>query len=472
MLKGVTGWHYRPFLPEDRSDEKNKPYICRLAPFETGTEAEILDNGAAAEHVLYIRVKGSADPWRAVEVDGKTVVIDGLRPDTDYELYAARADDPDARSRLRFVRTGFYPDRIVNYVHPQDDIYAFSGRYLCSPTLVRVPSGTLVAAMDLFEGDGPQNLEILFRSGDNGKTWCYLCDLFPAYWGALFMHRGVLYLLGTNTENGHVLIGASYDEGLSWTKPSLLFAGGNTNRSCGFQRQPMPVTVHSGKILTSIDYGSWKSPKKYGVATMFAPENADLLDPASWTVSDITYFDPGWQGAPRGGSVSMLEGSVYAAGDGRLVNLLRMQMRDAEPSYGKACLLELDPERLDAAPRFLQIIDMPTGANSRTHVLRDSVGGKYWGVGNLVTDPATPNMRTVLALTVSDDGYDWRVAKILLDYSDLNPNKVGFQYASFIFDGDDLLYLSRTAFNRAHNFHDANCQTFGVVKGFRVLCGR
>jgi len=458
MTRGIAGWQYRPFLPEDRAGERGKPYICRLAPLETGVEAEVLGEARA----LHIRVRDSREPWRILEMAGVTAVINGLQPDTEYELFAAPG------GRLRYVRTGFYPDRIVNYLHPEDGQYAFSGRYLCSPTLARVPSGALIAGMDVFQGGGPQNLTLLFRSEDEGKTWRYMCDLFPAYWGALFTHRGALYLLGTSTENGHVLIGASYDEGFTWTRPMLLFPGGDA-RSRGFQRQPLPIIVHEGRIITSIDYGAWCSPRKYGTATLFAPEDADLLDPASWTISDITYYDRDWPGSPAGGDITLLEGSVYAAANGRLVNLLRMQMHQCVPSYGKACLLALDPDNLGAAPKFLKIIDMPTGANSRTHILRDPVGGRYWGIGNLVTDPATPRMRSVLALTVSDDGYDWRVAKLLLDFRDRDPEKIGFQYTSFIFDGEDILYLSRTAFNHANNFHDANCQTFGRVRNFRGL---
>jgi len=465
MLKGATGWHYRPFLPEDRAHERDRPTICRLAPFETGFEVEVLGEGP---HTLHIRPKSTQEPWKIIDMAGPTAVINGLEPDTDYELFAARENDAGQRSRLRYVRTGFYPDRVVNYLHPRDDAYAFSGRYLCSPTLVRTPSGALVAGMDVFEGGGPQNLTLLFRSEDDGATWRYLCELFPAYWGALFTHRGALYLLGTSTENGHVLIGASYDEGSTWTKPTLLFAGG-CPKSCGWQRQPLPIITHNGKIVTSIDYGSWGSPTKYGAATLFAPEDADLLDPTSWTISDITYYNKDWPGSPEGDGITLLEGSVYEAGDGRLINLLRMQINNASPSYGKACLLELDPSHLERAPKFLKIIDMPTGANSRTHVLRDPAGGKYWGIGNLVTDPEIPCMRSVMALTVSDDGCNWRVAKILLDYSYLSSKDVGFQYASFIFDGEDILYVTRTAFNGAHNFHDANCQTFGRVKNFRDL---
>ena len=169
------------------------------------------------------------------------------------------------------------------------------------------------------------------------------------------------------------------------------------------------------------------------------------------------------------GVMTFLEGSIYEATDGKLINLLRMQITGSVPNHGKACLLEIDPDDLEKAPAFHSIIDMPTGANSRTHILKDPVGGKYWGIGNLHTDPDTPWRRNVMALVVSDDGYDWRVAKLLLDYRDTDPKLVGFQYTSFIFDGDDLLYLCRTSFNGANNFHDANCQTFGVVKNFREL---
>jgi hypothetical protein len=261
----------------------------------------------------------------------------------------------------------------------------------------------------------------------------------------------------------------------------MLFAGGGVPQACGWQRQPMPIISHNGKLVTSIDYGNWRSPDSYGIATLSIGETADLLQPENWTISGVTHYDMAWPGspvkkeewpnAPEGlkSIITLLEGSVYPAADGRLVNLLRMEMRFCQPGHGQACLLELDPDDLEAAPKFFKIIGMPTGGNSRTHVLRDPVGGKYWAIGNLVTDPETPRMRNVLALTVSDNGYRWRVAKILLDRSDLDPGEVGFQYTSFIFDGGDILHMTRTAINGANSFHDSNCITFGTVKNFRQL---
>jgi len=471
-LKGITGWQYRPFVPMERPAERGQPAICRLAPDETSVEVEIVDDSAeSTTYTLHVRPRGGddAEPWTIMDLDGLNTRVDGLRREQDYELFVTRQGDPQARSRTRLVRTGAYPDHVVNYAHPEDDVYGFSGRYLCDPALVRLPSGALLAGMSVFEGHGPQNLSLLFRSDDDGDSWRYVCDLFPAYWGTLFLNRGVLYFLGTHTENGHVLIGASHDEGRTWTAPTILFVGGGGPDTCGYQRQPMPILEHQGRLITSVDYGSWKSPTCYGIGTLSVDADADLLDPANWTVSEITYFDPDWPGAPVGGNVSVLEGSVYVASDGRLVNLTRMQIRGAEPAHSLACLFELDPDDLESAPRFLKIIDMPTGANSRTHVLRDEVSGRYWAIGNLVTNDATPHMRTVVGLCVSDDGYGWRVAKIVLDYRDEDPARVGLQYTSFIVDGDDILHLTRTSINGAHNFHDANCQTFGVVTNFRSL---
>ena len=69
----------------------------------------------------------------------------------------------------------------------------------------------------------------------------------------------------------------------------------------------------------------------------------------------------------------------------------------------------------------------------------------------------------------SDDMKNWSVACDLLDFSHTDPNEVGFQYVDFEFEGEDIIYLCRTAINCAHNFHDANYSTFHRIKNFREL---
>jgi len=44
-----------------------------------------------------------------------------------------------------------------------------------------------------------------------------------------------------------------------------------------------------------------------------------------------------------------------------------------------------------------------------------------------------------------------------------------WQYVDWVFDGDDLVAASRTAYGDSHNFHDANYLTFHRVRHFRTL---
>lgn len=44
-----------------------------------------------------------------------------------------------------------------------------------------------------------------------------------------------------------------------------------------------------------------------------------------------------------------------------------------------------------------------------------------------------------------------------------------FSMWNFLIDGDDILYLSRTALNQPHNFHDSNYTTFHRIENFRIF---
>jgi hypothetical protein len=83
------------------------------------------------------------------------------------------------------------------------------------------------------------------------------------------------------------------------------------------------------------------------------------------------------------------------------------------------------------------------------------------------------SQRNILTLVWSDDLEHWEIAADLLDYEHNGwpepRQKVGFQYVDWIFEGEDILYLSRTALNGAYNFHNANQLTFHRIRGFRSL---
>lgn len=465
-MRGNTGWQYRPYRPADRSAEAARPFICRLAPEAAAVELEWLDANDTDAHVVSWRGKGSGTDWNSMVTAESAVRLEGLGADQDYEVRVVRQRDPEAASAVRLFRTGATPGRVVNYLHPEDELYAFSGRSLCSPCLLMLPSGALLATMDLFAPGAPQNLTLLFRSDDRGRNWRYVADLFPCYWGTLFLHGGRLYMLACSTEYGDVLIGASDDGGYTWTPPTHLFSGSSSALSAGWQRTPMPIVRTHGRLFFSVDYGAWRQGG-HSVGMLSVPEDADLLDSRNWACSDLIAYDPSWPGAPQGKSNGLLEGNLVMGKDGKLLDILRIELTPCSPSHGIAVALEADPERPEAALVFHRFLDMPSGSNSKSHVLPDPVSGKYVAIGNICVDPATPGQRNVLALQVSENLYDWRVAKVLLDYRQESPGKVGFQYISFLIDGDDLLYLSRTSLNGSRNFHDANYSTFHVVDGFR-----
>ena len=157
------------------------------------------------------------------------------------------------------------------------------------------------------------------------------------------------------------------------------------------------------------------------------------------------------------------------APDGSLKNIMRIGVSNCNPSHGIACAFDVDANDPDAPMKFHSFINIPSGSNSKTHIVFDEKSGCYVAIGNICVNPATPAQRNVLALEYSKDMYDWKIADILLDYRDYPASDVGFQYIYFIIDGDDILYLSRTSLNGARNYHDANYSVMHRIKDFRAL---
>ena len=239
--------------------KESTPYICRLAPAENTILLEWFDRGEDFGYTLYWSVRDESCRSSCKVLPG-TVTIENLLPDTDYELYIE--SESGRRSRVRLARTGAIPTgtSVINYLHPEDEQYLFSGKFLCSPSLVKTPSGKLLAGMDVFGPSMGQNTTILFSSDNDGEDWHYLCDLFPFYWSCLFYHQNAIYILGLNTEYGNLQISCSRDEGLTWEDPTTIMYG--TNKLCaagGISREPLHLTEYKGRLYTTIAYGSWST---------------------------------------------------------------------------------------------------------------------------------------------------------------------------------------------------------------------
>ena len=458
-MKPNTGWGYRPYTELFDSRRALSPYICRLAPHSGGFTVDFIDDTQPdSEHIVYWRPRGTGEftPVRP-DMSGGFYTVDIDCPDlADYEVYVERNDG--ARSSVRLVRTGDVPGKVINYLHPDDREYAFSGNYLCSPSIVKLESGRLLASMDVFAGGAPQNLTLIYYSDDDGESWHYLVELFPCFWGKLFLVNGRLYMLGVSREYGDLLIGASDDDGVSWTAPTVLFRGANCSNMSGLHRAPMPVLISHGRIMTDVQYGAWHT-KVFGDAVLSAPVDSDLLCAESWTLTDF-WLPENHKDVAIDGIIGAIEGNVVEAPDGRIFDILRY-------ADGRSLMLEFDPDAPEREPRFEAIIDFPS-TTSKCDIIYDPKSKLYFSlVSYNLSEPRT--LRNLLSLICSEDLREWKLVKHILDYLNDDPQKIAFQYVDFLIDGDDILFQSRTAYNGAKNFHDTNFETFHRISDFRGL---
>lgn len=462
---GYSGFAYSPYYPLNEQSFRDCPYIASIRPFDGGVEVELvncLTDGS--NNLLLTSPGGELTEYLVTE---NRIYIDGLKNNETYQVVIIDKQNPLRRSKPRLVKPGVAIGNVVNYLHPQDTCFEFSGNSLCSPGIVKLPSGSFLVSMDIYRCRWGQNLTIIFRSDDGGKSWYYVVDLFPCFWGKLFLHRGELYMLALTTEYGDVIIAKSKDNGQSWTDFIRLFPGSG-NRDCGGpHKAPLNILPFGGRLWTSLDFGTWeRDGHQSGVLSI--SEDADLLDPKAWVYSKLLRYDPEWIGAAMGDSKGCLEGNMILMPNGTLCNLLRYQIQLCTPSHDRAVLLRVDLNCPDNPCEFDQIIDFPGGL-SKFSVLYDNVTRMYLAVVNIVKNPDRPMSRTALALTCSKDAVHWNIAMEIMDYSlaDSNGDKIGVQYPDALIDGDDLVWVQRTAINGSLNFHDSNYITFHRIRNFR-----
>ncbi len=464
-MQGSSVWSYRPYRPFFW--EVGDIYICRVAPSAHAIRLEWLPSGDA-RYSVYCRPREEDNYAHVCDTAASFCDIEGLEEGREYAFYVSAGEK---RSRVRLARCGAAVGTVVNYLHPDDETYAFSGRYLCSPSLLRHPDGYLLASMDLFAGEQPQNLTLIFRSDDDGRSWHYLCELMPCFWGKLFLHRGEVYMLACSTEYGDLLIGRSPDGGAHFDAPVVLLRGSNGKGGhVGVHKNPQNVVRFGGRIWETLEWGAYAN-KEYGHAAMVMScrEEDDLLRPENWRFTPPRRFDhfaPELDGLPM--NTTTIEGTLTVDPQGRLVSVMRFGTYQKEyATYQKALVYAVDTDDPDAPLTYDGLIDFP-GNYSKFMVRRDPVSGYWYSIAARVYDPDAKTARDLLSLVRSQDLKRWETVADLFDYRGQNAKRIGFQYADFFFEGDDVLFLCRTALNGAHNYHDANYSTFHRIRRFRT----
>ncbi len=286
---------------------------------------------------------------------------------------------------------------------------------------------------------------VVKKSVDGGLTWETVVEAIPDLrWSSIFENKGVIYLLGSSLRNGDAVIIQIEENG-------------------GYRKQILfpDAQIRGGTAPGSVLHANGRIYKAYHTAAISAPEDADLMLPASWTLSNRTNTS---DLAPNGGEGSMVQGK-----DGQIYQV--MHTNETQSAY----VLKLSADGTTFTP-FLpetnNIVEFPT-CISKSSVLYDAVSGKYLSLTN-ICNTQNVRQRNVLALVCSDDLITWEIADyILVERELINPlystTAHAFQYTDFQIDGDDIVMVVREASGYANTYHDGNYTTFYRISNFRSL---
>lgn len=464
-MRGLTNWNQTPFTRLTETYKKQQPYICSISPFESGFGFEWFDRGSDEAHKVIVHKYESYDAPIEYPLTDRFIKLQGLDDCCDYEFTVWR-NDMSACSATRLVRTGKSLGTVVNYLHPQDDFYKHSGKFLGSPCIVKLPSGKLLCSMDFHMGGDGENLSIIFKSEDRGETWRYVTELSPCFWGKLFVHRDKLYMMACAGVYGDVIIGCSEDEGETWSTPTHIVHG--VHGDYGGHHTPAPVIEHNGRLYTTFEYGAWKFQTFYH-SLLSIDCDADLMKAENWIFTEPAAVNKDAEGMPESAVTTAIEGNPVVLPDGNVAVLLRLDpLYMTKWEYNRAMLVRSDPNNLEAPLQFDRVIDMPVGMRNRFTIYRDPNSACYFAVCNKWE--ADHFGRGILVLAVSTDCINWTEVKTVADSREAGKHgvtKLAYSYPDFTYDGDDILILSRTAANAPNNQHDNNMITFFRVKNYK-----
>ncbi len=323
----------------------------------------------------------------------------------------------------------------------------------------------------------------IYRSTDKGATWKLYSTPTSMNFTRLFEHNGALYIMGTESD-GELIICKSTDNGKTWTVPDATTRYGYINLPDGEKGHQAPTTiaVWGGRIWRAMETNrtdqtdlSYEQHYPYVIS---APVNADLLDPEQWKCSNIVETENFYI---NGHTIyELIEGNVIVGPDDKLYNLLR---GSCNTSSSKACLARVISSNTMEATTS-DFVNLPGGCKKFT-VLYDEQSGLYWTLTNPSPDSEAYTykhngeyasglksglIRNRVSLYSSPDLKNWTLRKENVLYNS-DPFFHGFQYIDFKIDGDDIVFVSRTAVAEERGLptrqHDANMMTFHRIKNFR-----
>lgn len=349
---------------------------------------------------------------------------------------------------------------------------AETGTFLGSPSLLRLANGDILASHDY---NGPtSNTTGVYRSTDNGHSWTHITDIVGLFWANLFEQGGNIYFLGTNAGTGvtarTIVLCRSTDLGATWSAPVTLFDTDIPGQPVRYHGAPTPVVKHNGRLYRAFEGldTRYNWTRGYRAFVISAAENADLMTPANWKMSTKVTYNEGWDPPGSEETTGWIEGNAVIDPNGDLVNIIRV---NSVPFIDKAAIIRINSTGDTATFTPDDFITFPGGLHKFV-IRRDSTTGVYLAMVNNNTNASYPQQRNILSLYMSTNLRQWHHVKTLMEDDQglsfsVSVAKTGFQYPDWQFDGDDLIYLVRTSYAGAYNYHNANRITFGRLKNFR-----
>lgn len=351
---------------------------------------------------------------------------------------------------------------------------AETGVFLGSPSLLRLDNGDILASHDY---NGPSsNTTAVYRSTDNGHSWTHITDIVGLFWANLFEHDGDIYFLGTNAGTGvtarTIVLCRSTDLGATWSTPITLFDTDIPGQPVRYHGAPTPVVKHNGRLYRAFEGldTRYNWTRGYRAFVISINETADLMTASNWKMSTKVTYNEGWDPPGSEETTGWIEGNAVVDPSGNLVNVIRV---NSVPFIDKAAIIRVNNTGDSATFTPDDFINFPGGLHKFV-IRRDLVTGVYLAMANTNTNSNYPQQRNVLSLYVSANLRQWHHVTTLMEDDQGLPfsvsvAKTGFQYPDWQFDGDDLIYLVRTSYGGAYNYHNANRIAFGRLKNFRSL---
>ena len=345
-----------------------------------------------------------------------------------------------------------------------------AGRYIGSPSICILPDGTYLASHDEF---GPKSTEFksavtrVYKSDDKGESWTQISQINGQFWSTLFVLNDDVYIMGTNKHHGNFIIRRSSDGGKTWTMPynektGLILEG-------EYHTAPVPVVVSKGRIWRALEYATSRTLKwgeRYSAMVISAPVGKDLLCRKNWRISNKI---PRNASLLNGNFQAFLEGNIVVTPNGRIVDILRVNTFERHEEIAAVLDVKRNGRKISPDVKF---VEMP-GAAKKFTIRFDEKTSKYIAIVN-IDDGKHPELnsskiRNSLVLISSEDLVSWKVC-MQLQY-DRDVAYHGFQYVDWVFDGEDIIYVCRTADDEkdgrsAHNNHDANYLTFHRIENY------